>query len=255
MVDKLGLKLVRHPHPYHVQWLNDSGDIKIAYPFKIWEYIDTVECDVAPMSVCHLLLGRSWQYDRYSQYCRRTNHITLDLKGKKFVLKPVTPQQIMAEHLQKKSENVSVSGEKGEQKKLSAIHNSVSECHKPNLREKNKGEGEHLIMLAIKFKMREVRNNPDQVLFVLVYTDILVSANDITSFPSVVSHLLEDYEDVFPKETPAGLPPICGIEDQIVLIPGAALPNRPPYRTNLEEQRRYKGKCKNFLIKVLFMKV
>ena len=62
MADKLGLKLLRHPHPYHVQWLNDSGDIKIGYkvniPFKIGEYVDTVECDVAPMSVCHLLLGR-----------------------------------------------------------------------------------------------------------------------------------------------------------------------------------------------------
>jgi len=42
MTDKLGLKLLRHPHPYHVQWLNDSGDIKIGYklnvPFKIGEY-------------------------------------------------------------------------------------------------------------------------------------------------------------------------------------------------------------------------
>jgi len=27
MVDKLGIKLLRHPHRYHVQWLNDSGDI------------------------------------------------------------------------------------------------------------------------------------------------------------------------------------------------------------------------------------
>jgi hypothetical protein len=71
MVDKLGLKLQRHPHPYHVQWLNDSGDIKIGYkvkvPFKIGEYVDTMECDVAPMSVCHMLLGRPWQYDRYTQ--------------------------------------------------------------------------------------------------------------------------------------------------------------------------------------------
>jgi hypothetical protein len=62
MVKKLDLKLLRHPHPYHVQWLNDSGDIKIAYrvkvPFKIGEYVDTIECDVVPMMVCHLLLGR-----------------------------------------------------------------------------------------------------------------------------------------------------------------------------------------------------
>jgi len=56
MNDKLGLKLLQHPHPYHIQWLNDSGDNKIG------EYVDTVECDVAPMSVCHLLLGKPWQY-------------------------------------------------------------------------------------------------------------------------------------------------------------------------------------------------
>jgi hypothetical protein len=62
MVEKLGLKLLHHPHSYHVQWLNDSGDIKIGYkvniPFKIGEYIDTIECDLVPMIVCHLLLGR-----------------------------------------------------------------------------------------------------------------------------------------------------------------------------------------------------
>ena len=253
MVDKLGLKLQRHPHPYHVQWLNDSGDIKIGYrvkvPFKIGEYVDTVECDVAPMSVCHLLLGRPWQYDRYTQHCGRTNQYTLDLKGKKFVLKPMTPQQIMAEHLQKQTEISPASEGREEQKKLSAIPNSVSECHKPNLRDKKKGEGEHLVMLATKSELREVRNNPDQVLFVLMCKDILISPNDITSLPSVVSHLLQDYEDIFPKETPAGLPPIRGIEHQIDLIPGAALPNRPPYRTNPEETKEIQRQVQELLDK------
>jgi len=46
MVEKLSLKLLKHPHPYHVQWLNNSGSIKIAQrvkvPFKIGEYIDTM---------------------------------------------------------------------------------------------------------------------------------------------------------------------------------------------------------------------
>jgi len=50
----------------------------------------------------------------------------------------MTPQQIMAEHLQKKSKIVPMSREEGEQKKLSVIHISVSECHKPNLSEKRK---------------------------------------------------------------------------------------------------------------------
>jgi hypothetical protein len=181
--------------------LNESGDIKIGnkvkVPFKIGEYVDTVECDVAPMSMCHLLLGRPWQYDRYSQHCGRTNQYTLDLKGKKFVLKPMTPQQIMAEHLQKKTKISAASRGGEEQKKLSVIHNSVSECYKPNSRDKKK-EGEHRVMLATKSKLREVRNNPYQVLFVLVSKDVLISPNDITSLPSVVADLLQDFEDVFP---------------------------------------------------------
>ena len=253
MVDKLGLKLQRHPHPYHVQWLNESGDIKIGYkvkvPFKIGEYVDTVECDVAPMSVCHMLLGRPWQYDRYSQHCGRTNQYTLDLKGRKFVLKPMTPQQIMAEHLQKKTEISTTSRGGEEQKKLSAIHNSVSECYKPNSRDKRKEEGEHLVMLATKSELREVRNNPYQVLFVLVNKDVLISPNDITSLPSIVADLLQDFEYVFPQETPAGLPPIRGIEHQIDLIPGAALPNRPPYRTNPEETKEIQRQVQELLDK------
>jgi hypothetical protein len=84
------------------------------------------------MSVCHLMLGRPWQYDQY-QY-------TLDLKWRKFVLKPMTPQHIMVEHLQKKTEISAASRGGEEQKKLSAIHNSVSECYKPNSRDKKKEE-------------------------------------------------------------------------------------------------------------------
>ena len=52
----------------------------------------------------------------------------------------------------------------------------------------------------VKKCQQEVRNNPEQVLFVLVYKDILISANDMTSLPSVVSHLLQDYGDVFQKK-------------------------------------------------------
>ena len=104
-------------------------------------------------------------------------------------------------------------------------------------------------MLATKSELREVRNNPYQVLFVLVNKDVLISPNDITSLPSVVADLLQDFEDVFPRETPAGLPPIQGIEHQIDLIPGAALPNRPPYRTNPEETKEIQRQVQELLDK------
>ena len=160
----------------------------------------------------------------------------------------MTPQQIMAEHLQKKPEISPASKGGEEQNKLSAIHNSVSECHKPNLSDK-KREGEHLVMLATKSETRDERNNPNQTLVVLMYKDTLLSANNITSLPSVISHLLQDYKDVFPEEIPAGLPPLRGIEHQIDLIPGAALPNRPPYHTNPEETKEIQRQVQALLDK------
>jgi hypothetical protein len=130
MVEKLGLKLLCHPHPYHVQWLNDSRDIKIGYKvnvhFKIGEYIDTVECDVVPMIVCHLLLGRPWQYNCSSLHYSRSNQYTIKCKGKEMVLKPMTPEQIHVEHLQKSSE-VKVQSEKQKEKKKNECLTQIGE--------------------------------------------------------------------------------------------------------------------------------
>jgi len=66
------------------------------------------------------------------------------------ILKPITPQQILAEHLQKNFE-VRNKSAKGEKNNLSAFHKSKSESHKPNMREKNKKEGKNLVMIATKF--------------------------------------------------------------------------------------------------------
>jgi hypothetical protein len=68
LCSKLNLQLRKHAHPCHVQWLSDNGNVKIEHTisvtFKIGAYGDTVECDVVPMMVCHMLLGRPWQFDK-----------------------------------------------------------------------------------------------------------------------------------------------------------------------------------------------
>jgi hypothetical protein len=62
LCSKLNLQLCKHAHPYHVQWLSDNGNVKIEHTvsitFKIGAYEDMVECDVVPMTVCHVLLVR-----------------------------------------------------------------------------------------------------------------------------------------------------------------------------------------------------
>ncbi|XP_058006770.1 uncharacterized protein LOC131182138 [Hevea brasiliensis] len=68
MVAKLGMRTIKHPRPYKLQWLNDCGEIKVnkqvMLAFSIGRYKDEVLCDVVPMHAGHILLGRPWQYDR-----------------------------------------------------------------------------------------------------------------------------------------------------------------------------------------------
>nr|XP_025882207.1 uncharacterized protein LOC112939361 [Oryza sativa Japonica Group] len=97
--------------------------------------------------------------------------------------------------------------------------------------------------------MREVRNTTAPF-FVLLHKEVLLSTNDLpSSLPSVVLDLLQDFEDVFPDEIPAGLPPLRGIEHQIDLVPGASLPNRPAYRTNPAETKEIQRQVKELLDK------
>jgi len=66
----------------------------------------------------------------------------------------MTPQQILAEHLQKGFEVRNESAKEGKKNNLNAFHKSESESLKPNMREKNKREGENFVMIATKSKMR-----------------------------------------------------------------------------------------------------
>jgi hypothetical protein len=53
MVEKLRLPMVKHPRPYKLQWLNDSGEIRVnkqvLVAFRIGKYEDEVLCDIVPM--------------------------------------------------------------------------------------------------------------------------------------------------------------------------------------------------------------
>ena len=83
-------------------------------------------------------------------------------------------------------------------------------------------------------------------MIVLLYKEAFLNTNEIDSaLPSSVVSLLQEYDDVFPEETPSGLPPIRGIEHQIDFVPGAVLPNRPAYRSNPEETKKLQGKYKS----------
>ena len=62
LVSKLSLPLIKHPNPYKLKWLDDDSEVKVRnrvmINFSIGNYVDEILCDVIPMTVCHLLLGR-----------------------------------------------------------------------------------------------------------------------------------------------------------------------------------------------------
>jgi hypothetical protein len=75
-------------------------------------------------------------------------------------------------------------------------------------------------------------------MILLVYKEAYFNTNDLDHIvPSVAIALLQEFDDVFPDDTPSGLPPLRGIEHQINFVHGASIPNRPAYRSNPEETK------------------
>lgn len=62
LVEKLDLSTLKHLRPYKLQWLNDCKEIKVnkqlIMVLPIGKYHNEILCDVVPMHVGHILLGR-----------------------------------------------------------------------------------------------------------------------------------------------------------------------------------------------------
>jgi hypothetical protein len=86
-------------------------------------------------------------------------------------------------------------------------------------------------------------------MILLVYKEAYFNTNDLDSaIPSVAVSLMQEFDDVFPEDIYNGLPPLRGIEHQIDLVPGASIPNRPTYRSNLEETKEFQRQVDELLM-------
>ena len=104
-------------------------------------------------------------------------------------------------------------------------------------------------LLATKSDIDDLDYNKS-VCYAFVCKEALFSFKDVpSSLSPSATNILQEFTDVFPQDMPPGLPPIRGIEHQIDLIPGASLPNRAPYRTNLEETKEIMRQVQELLDK------
>ena len=67
--------------------------------------------------------------------------------------------------------------------------------------------------------------------------------------PEAIQPLIKEFEVLFPKELPAGLPPIRDIQHCIDLAPRTSLPNLPHYRINPQEGQILQGQVDELLSK------
>ncbi|XP_074315120.1 uncharacterized protein LOC141651300 [Silene latifolia] len=202
MVSKLGRKTTKHPRPYALHWLDNGSSVKVTKQARVnltmGSYIYEILCDVIPMDACHILLGRPWQFDGDVLHRERNNEYELRDRGKRIVLKPLSPQNSRV-----------------------ATTNTVPKA-----------------VMSLLIGERDVERAIDngERVFLLVAKENS-SSNVILQEHGRVDKLLVEFSDVFPDDLPIGLPPIRGIENQIDLIPGSSLSNKAAYRCNPEETK------------------
>jgi hypothetical protein len=159
LVEKLNLPTLKHSRPYKLQWLNDCGEVRVdrqvLVTFSIGKYLDEVLCDVVPMHVGHILLGRPWQYDRRVTHDGFKNMYSFVKGGKTIKLAPLTPSQVYEDQLKlksevahkRKSENEGDHKRKSEkeikQKKKSESENEQKRKSEKEIEQKRKSESEN----------------------------------------------------------------------------------------------------------------
>lgn len=95
-VPKLDLVIEPHLYPYKLGWLHQGNELTVTrrtmVQFSVGNsYKDQVYCDLVPMDVCHLLLGRPWEFDRHVIHDGFLNTYTFQFNDRTFTLKPMAP--------------------------------------------------------------------------------------------------------------------------------------------------------------------
>ena len=214
-VRKLALTAEAHPHPYRLLWMQTGAEVFVSQRTPVTLsigsfYKDTLYCDIAPMDVSHIILACPWQYDREVIHNGKTNTHSFIFQGRKIMLLP-SPE-----------------------KDLTTCANQQQTEPKQNL----------LIISRAQFELEMRASRP---IFSLVATSPATLQQQST--PSAFLPLLQEFNDFFPDDLPAGLPPLRDIQHQIDLVPNTVLPNLAHYRMSPEEHEELRRQVEDLLLK------
>eukprot|EP00253_Pinus_taeda_P029329 PITA_29329 len=212
MVEKLGLKKLKHPTAYKVSWLQKGHQLLVdeqcEVEFQIGKYKDKILCDVMPMDVCHLLLGQPWQFDRSAVHDGKTNCYKFVKDGIKHTLVPI-----------KEESTAEASGAKA-------------------------------LLLGGKEFIKQIEDS--EINFAVIRRPrAVVLHTQISDLPEEVQRLLQEFGDIVVDDLPDELPPRRDISHCIDFIPGASLPNKAAYRMSPEDHEEIRKHVQELLDKGL----
>jgi hypothetical protein len=130
------------------------------------------------MMVCHVLLGHPWQFDKKAIHNGHGNVYTFKETNKTFMLRPMTPSQIIADNAKAlaRVQQVSTPSEMSDER---PNHNKESERHKLYMSDKITHA-----LIATKCEMRDLHHNPSTLHFVLICKGTVLTTNDHSMIPS-----------------------------------------------------------------------
>ena len=199
VVKLLNLKVEPYPNPFRIAWMNDHTfpiAQRCLVSIQMGDYKDKIYCDVLPMDVAHVLLGRPWLYDLNVTNFGKDNIYSFKYKGKNIILGPAKPK-----------------GFNGK-------------CDISKLL----GRNFHIL----KYKKFEREGIETSMCLALVAKGVPFNSS-IVDVPLEVKNLLDDFVDMVPDKLPSELPPLRDIQHAIDLVPGSQPPNLPHYRMNPKE--------------------
>ncbi|XP_020691225.2 uncharacterized protein LOC110105887 [Dendrobium catenatum] len=202
VVQALQLKTTKHPQPYKISWVKKGMEISITETCRVHfsigkHYVCEVLCDVVEMDVCHLILGRPWQFDVGAIYDGRANTYTLEWKGKRLRLLP-----------------------------HSSTVDSKKESARPALHVVT-GNG---LLASCK------ENAPLFALIIRESAPDHNSSYDKAMEQELIGNLLKQFQDVL-TDAVTTLPPLHSLQHQIDFVPGSTLPNLPHHRLSPTEHQ------------------
>ncbi|CAL9224320.1 unnamed protein product, partial [Arabidopsis halleri] len=233
-VRKLCLPVEKHPTPYNLGWLSDVVNMRVTHrsmvPFSIGPYYkDRMYCDIAPIDVCHLLLGRPWEYDRKITHDGVKNTYRFLWETHQILLmpsrEPVASEPSPTRSIHSRLSFPPIDPEPTQYPIMRSVHSRITFPQ---------AAPESTLLCSYSVFDQEFRK--EGVAYALFPAG--TKEQRPTASSSLFKPVLREFADVFPSYLPPGLPLLRDIQHQIDLIPGATLPHYRRIPLEHEELRR-----------------